>query len=159
MAETLGSLCDKLTIVKLKQWHAENDAKLRSLAIQQNQLEDEIDQFIDDAASGAIPIQRLTFAANKVYRAAGNNIEAVKGSIGQVVSRLATVNCELWHEQEKVYEFEKVPAEDKNIVVKRLAHLNLERTQCIDEIDSAFSETIASTTGQNDSHIGGNKCI
>ena len=27
MAETLGSLCDKLTIVKLKQWHTDDPAR------------------------------------------------------------------------------------------------------------------------------------
>jgi len=28
MAETLGSLCDKLTIVKLKEWHSEKQPEL-----------------------------------------------------------------------------------------------------------------------------------
>jgi len=56
MAETLGSLCDKLTIVKLKQYHSENKESLLSLEQQQNQLTDEIEEFILDAASGLIPI-------------------------------------------------------------------------------------------------------
>jgi hypothetical protein len=38
MAETLGSLCDKLTIVKLKQWHSEDAARLQSLGLQEQQL-------------------------------------------------------------------------------------------------------------------------
>ena len=33
MAETLGSLCDKLTVVKLKQFHADDPQRLESLAI------------------------------------------------------------------------------------------------------------------------------
>jgi len=28
MAETLGSLCDKLTIVKLKQWHTTDKTRI-----------------------------------------------------------------------------------------------------------------------------------
>jgi len=32
MAETLGSLCDKLTIVKLKQFHTGDVQRLESLA-------------------------------------------------------------------------------------------------------------------------------
>ncbi len=62
----------------------------------------------------------------------------MQGSIGDIFSRLAEVNCELWHEQEKVYEFNKVPAEQKDEVVKRLALLNLERNQCIDQIDKGL---------------------
>ena len=69
MAETLGSLCDKLTIVKLKEWHSEKQPeRMRSLATQEQQLREEIDAFIADAASGRIPVERLTFAAHKVYR-------------------------------------------------------------------------------------------
>jgi hypothetical protein len=34
-----------------------------------------------------------------------------------------------------VYDFEKVTFTEKNIVVKQLAVLNLERNKCIDEID------------------------
>lgn len=145
MAETLGSLCDKLTIVKLKQWHTDEPARLVSLAEQEKQLKNEIDEFTTAAIDGTVPIDKLTFAANKVYKKEGNNIRAVEGSIGDVFSRLAEVNCELWHEQEKVYEFDKVPLEQKDAVVKQLALLNLERNQCIDQIDKklhAFAESL-----------------
>jgi hypothetical protein len=57
------------------------------------------------------------------------------------------VNCQLWHEQEKVYEFEKVPAEQKDVVVKGLAILNLKRNKCIDLIDRQFAGLV------------GNKCV
>ncbi len=143
MAETLGSLCDKLTIVKLKQFHTEDGARLQSLATQQKQLQDEMDAFVADALSGAIAPERLTFAANKVFKAQGNAVAAVEGGIGEVFGRLAQVNCELWHEQEKVYEFETVPDDQKNAVVKQLAVLNLSRNQCIDRIDRAFSALVS----------------
>ena len=42
MAETLGSLCDKLTIVKLKQYHSDDPQRLESLALQAGQLQQEI---------------------------------------------------------------------------------------------------------------------
>jgi hypothetical protein len=67
MAETLGSLCDKLTIVKLKQWHTEKQDKLKSLEDQEEQLQQEISEFITAAVTGKIPVDRLTFASNKVY--------------------------------------------------------------------------------------------
>lgn len=143
MAETLGSLCDKLTIVKLKQFHSEDKERLRSLETQEQQLRNEIDDFVSAAVAGLIPTERLTFAANKVYKQEGNVVAEVLGSIGEVFSQLALVNCTLWHEQEKVYEFEKVPPDEKDKVVKRLALLNLERTKCIDQIDSQFSSIVS----------------
>jgi hypothetical protein len=136
MAETLGSLCDKLTIVKLKEWHSEQQPeRMRSLAAQEKQLCEEIDAFIADAASGRIPVERLTFASNKVYRREGNVVAEVTGSIGAIFSHLAEVNCTLWHEVDKGYEIEKVPPEGKDSLIKQLAMLNLERNQCIDQID------------------------
>ena len=145
MAETLGSLCDKLTTVKLKQWHSDSPERLQSLAQQERQLQEEISEYIAAAVSGQIPLERLTFAANKVYKKEGNTVAEVQGTIGEMFSRLADVNCRLWHEQERVYEFEKVPAEEKDGVIKQLAILNLERTRCIDQLDRAFRDGIAAT--------------
>jgi hypothetical protein len=144
MAETLGTLCDKLTIVKLKQYHSEDRERLASLQIQQNQLSEEINEFISDAINGLIPVNKLTFKSNKVFKKQGNEIQDIKGTIGVVFGKLAEINCLLWHEQEKVYDFEKVPALEKDKVVKQLAILNLERTKCIDEIDVTFSDLILS---------------
>lgn len=136
MAETLGMLCDKLTIVKLKEYHTEDLGRLESLKIQARQLQIEINEYLHDAIEGKIPIDRLSFAANKVFKKQGNEVKDVIGNIGEVFYQLADVNCRLWHEQEKVYEFEKVPAEEKNVVVKQLALLNLERNKCIDAINA-----------------------
>lgn len=143
MAETLGSLCDKLTIVKLKEWHSEDPVRLENLRRQEAQLQSEISEYLDAAFAGRIPAERLTFAANKVYKKEGNDVPDVTGTIGEVFSRLADVNCRLWHTQERVYEFEAVPVAEKDGVIKQLAVLNLERTRCIDEIDRSFQQGIA----------------
>lgn len=142
MAETLGSLCDKLTIVKLKQYHSEDEIRLKSLANQETQLQNEIDKFVCDAFLGNIPPEKLSFSANKVFKKEGNETRSFVGEIGEVFAELANVNCELWHEQEKVYEFENVPIEEKDNVVKRLAILNLERNKCIDAIDRNLKEKV-----------------
>ncbi len=142
MAETLGSLCDKLTIIKLKQWHAGDAQRLSSLDAQEGQIKNEIDDFVGRAAAGMIPPERLTFAANKVYKMEGNVVPDVAGSLGEMFSQLAVVNCTLWHEQEKVYDFDAVPTAKKGDVVKQLALLNLQRNKCIDEIDRLFRLTI-----------------
>lgn len=142
MAETLGMLCDKLTIVKLKQYHTEDPTRLQNLDIQSSQLQLEIDDYIFDAISGKISKDRLTFDSNKVFKKEGNEVKDIVGNIGEVFYQLADTNCRLWHEQEKVYEFEKVPVEEKNIVVKKLALLNLERNKCIDAINNTFASVI-----------------
>nr|WP_321397836.1 hypothetical protein [uncultured Desulfobacter sp.] len=135
MAETLGSLCDKLTIIKLKQYHSDNPSQISSLHNQEKQLQQEINEFVVSAATGNIAPEHLTFTSNKVFKQEGNIVADVTGMIGEVFAQLADVNCKLWHEQEKVYTFETVPAEEKNEVVKQLALLNLERNKCIDQID------------------------
>src|ERR1044072_5239517 len=72
IAGTLGSLCDKLATVKLKLWHTEDLDRLDSLKSQEKQLHQEIDELVAAAISGDIPVERLTFAANKVYKKDGN---------------------------------------------------------------------------------------
>lgn len=138
MSETLGSLLDKLTILELKHWHSEDEEQLASISLQIRQLREEINGYVGNAVKGLISPSQIRFPSNKVYKKAGNAVPEVGGSLGEVVSRLATVNCRLWHQQEKVYEFEKVPPEEKDGVVKQLAVLNLERNKCMDEIDLQF---------------------
>lgn len=142
MAETLGMLCDKLTIVKLKQYHSVDQARLDSLSIQANDLQEEIDGYIADAIAGKIPPNKLSFASNKVFKQEGNEVREIKGNLGEIFYQLADVNCTLWHEQEKVYEFEAVPLDEKDSVVKKLAILNLERNKCIDAINAVFASMI-----------------
>ena len=149
MAETLGMLCDKLTIVKLKEYHTADAARLQSLASQAHQLQEEIDEYIKDAASGKILSERMTFASNKVFKKEGNTVEEVTGNFGDIFYRLADVNCRLWHEQEKVYEFEKVEHGDKDNVVKQLSLLNLERNKCIDAINTQFMQLIKTKNTQD----------
>ncbi|MCW3091363.1 MAG: hypothetical protein JWP81_2432 [Ferruginibacter sp.] len=143
MAETLGMLCDKLTIVKLKQYHSTDEARLQSLNQQCKQLQIEIDGYVADAIAGKIEPERLTFASNKVFKQQGNEVQEIQGQIGEVFSQLADINCRLWHEQEKVYEFEAVPPNEKDVVVKQLALLNLERNKCIDAINAQFALLIS----------------
>jgi len=143
MAETLGTLADKLTTVKLKLWHTDDAERIASLKTQEKQLEAEINEFVGAAIGGNIPIERLTFAANKVYKKEGNAIADFSGSIGELFSQLAETNCKLWHVQEKVYEFEQIPAAQKDEVIKELAIVNLERNQCIDRLDQEFQRSVS----------------
>lgn len=143
MAETLGMLCDKLTIVKLKQFHTDDVDRLNSLDYQSKQLQQEINDYISDAINGIIPLSKITFNSNKVYKKEGNELSEIKGNIGELFYQLADINCILWHEVEKGYDVDKIPSEEKGILIKRLAVLNLNRNQCIDLIDIAFKEMLS----------------
>jgi phenylalanyl-tRNA synthetase alpha subunit len=142
MAETLGTLADKLTTVKLKLWHTDDAERTKSLQAQEKQLQDEIDEFVRAALTGEIPFERLTFAANKVYKKEGNALTEFSGTIGEIFSQLAEVNTRLWHIQEKVYEFDKIAVTEKDEVIKQLAIVNLERNQCIDKLDVEFRKAV-----------------
>ena len=142
MAETLGSLCDKLATVKLKLWHTDDAARMESLRAQEKQLQQEIDEFMSAALSGDIPLERLTFAQNKVYKKDGNVVPEFSGTMGQSFAQLAQTVCKLWHVQEKVYEFESIPVSEKDGVIKELAIVNLERNQCIDQLDQQFRDLV-----------------
>ncbi len=142
MAETLGSLCDKLATVKLKLWHTDEADRLESLRAQEKQLQQEIDEFMSAAMAGDIPLERLTFAQNKVYKKEGNVVPEFKGTLGESFAQLANTVCKLWHVQEKVYEFEAIPVEQKDGVIKELAIVNLERNQCIDQLDRQFRDLV-----------------
>ena len=98
MAETLGTLADKLTTVKLKLMHTDDPDRMRSLLAQERQLQDEMNELVGAAIAGEIPTERLTFAANKVYKKEGNIVPDFHGTIGQMFSQLAEVICRLWHE-------------------------------------------------------------
>ena len=147
--ETLGSLCDKLTIIKLKQYHSEDKSRLESLTQQEILIKEEIDELFEKALNGEIPIEKLSYAANKVYKKDGNEARSFTGNLGTLFSELADVNCKLWHEQEHVYEFEKVSPESKDKVVKQLAILNLERNNCIDAINNSLIEIVTKNNFKN----------
>lgn len=150
VTETLGELCDKLTVVKLKLFHTDDSQVVALLKAQEHQLREEITTYMHDVFSGKIPVEKLTKPSLKIYKKKGNEISAIKGDLGFVFSELATVNCRVWHEQEKVYDFEKIEPSEKNAVIKRLAVFNLQRNQCIEMIDSdvkkmVFKAKVAST--------------
>lgn len=144
MAETLGTLCDKLTIIKLKQYHCDNEDKSTSLNLQEKSLINEMDEFINKAINNQISPDLLKFASNKIYNQEKNITRVIKGNIGELMSELSEINCKIWHEQEKVYNFESVPHEEKNGVIKLLAIFNLERNMCIEQIDKIFYDLLVS---------------
>jgi hypothetical protein len=144
MAETLGSLCDKLTIIKLKQYHADaaNREIQESLSSQEFQLREEINTYVAGAISGGIPLEKIISKSNKIHTGVTAN-PICTTSLAGMFSVLAAVNCEIWHHQEKIYNFESVPADMKDSVIRQIAILNLQRNGCIDSINQLFRDELS----------------
>ncbi|MFH1578395.1 MAG: DUF4254 domain-containing protein [Candidatus Omnitrophota bacterium] len=120
MAETLGSLIDKLTIKDLRQYYLKNmlkpsrgkrsggkqpktksfsgiilKKKLRLVGSQKKDLIEEIDNFITAAVKGKVKIREDKL---KLYNAPEDMGRIPKsGSFGEIMTHLAQKNLELWH--------------------------------------------------------------
>jgi hypothetical protein len=134
--ETLGSLCDKLIVVELKIFHTD-DVEETNLHEQRKKLCEEIDQYVVNAVVRKIDPDNLTFDANKVYDK-DIVVPDFVGGIGTLLVTLFNVNCEIWHDVDKSYLAETIPADELCGLVKRLAVLNLHRNKCIDAINTQF---------------------
>jgi hypothetical protein len=143
MAETFGSLCDKLIVVKLKAYHTKHDDKerLESLSTQEFQLRSELNEYVANAIVGNIPKESLTFQLHKVHTGVTIPVLPVV-SIAGSFSTLVDVNCDIWHLQEKLYNFEKVPADKKNFIVRQISVSNVQRSNCIDALNMQFKEML-----------------
>lgn len=138
MAETLGSLIDKISIVNLKIEHTKDKDKIENLYTQNRNLCEEIEEYINDALLGKVAINKLQIKANKVYDEGKYIINIDNRSIGNNISQLISCNIKIWYEQENIYNFERVPESKKNVVTKNIAELNLERNKLIELIDQEF---------------------
>lgn len=141
--ETLGSLCDKLCVIKLKQNHTDVRDRERqdNLAMQELNLLYEIADYFKDAVSGKIPKEKLSVKSNKIHT--GTDMPGIDFSnMGILVSMLAQINCEIWHLQEKLYNFSVIPAEEKDAVVEAITKENLKRGRCVEGIDMKLQELL-----------------
>jgi hypothetical protein len=128
--ETLGSLVDKLTIIKLKQFHTpfDNTKRFESLDAQERSLIEEIDEYILKNDGRVIPANKVCDIKVSVF-----------GTPGGLISDLAMTNTKVWHLQEDLYDFSNLPDEKKDYTVINIAKLNIRRTALIEEIDKEFS--------------------
>jgi len=105
MAETLGSLVDKLTIANIRLWHLEDARRDRSLAdadrlraadaiaevnSQRNDLMDEIDNFLYLAAHGKVKLQAPKMKIYRKFRLTAEE-EAAAEALARTPSRAKAV--------------------------------------------------------------------
>ena len=144
MAETLGSLVDKLSIKNLRIWHldealeqknASDYAELkarRDLADKQRQnLVNEINDFLVSAFKGEVCIRD-----EKIKLYANTNVsssDSIK-KLGEAVSELAIRNIELWHCEDEVRRTDLADVEIVKIK-RRIDTTNQERNDLMDKVD------------------------
>jgi len=144
MAETLGSLVDKLSIKNLRIWHldealeqkntsdyAELKAK-RDLADKQRQtLVNEINDFLVSAFKGEVCVRD-----EKIKLYANTNVsssDSIK-KLGEAVSELAIRNIKLWHCEDEVRRTDLADVEIVKIK-RRIDTTNQERNDLMDKVD------------------------
>ena len=144
MAETLGSLVDKLSIKNLRIWHldealeqknASDYAELkarRDLADKQRQnLVNEINDFLISAFKGEVCIRD-----EKIKLYANTNVsssDSIK-KLGEAVSELAFRNIKLWHCEDEVRRTDLADVEIVKIK-RRIDTTNQERNDLMDKVD------------------------
>ena len=144
MAETLGSLVDKLSIKNLRIWHldealeqknASDYAELkarRDLADKQRQnLVNEINDFLVSAFKGEVCIRD-----EKIKLYANTNVsssDSIK-KLGEAVSELAIRNIKLWHCEDEVRRTDLADVEIVKIK-RRIDTTNQERNDLMDKVD------------------------
>ena len=146
MAETLGSLIDKLSIKNLRSWHLEEmiagkngtkteveelKAKLETVEWQRQDLQQEIDAFFDGALKGKVKIRDKKV---KLY----DNPAAVSAEgmddLGNAISELALRNIKLWHLEDEVRRTD-IPDAEVVRLKREIDTANQERNNFIDKID------------------------
>jgi len=153
MAETLGSLIDKLTIKDLREFYIRQllrnkkkkrfsqrdlENKLKILRSQKRSLASEIEDFMAKAAKGKAV---LTDDKLKLYNPPGVAKIGKMGDITSGIDRLARKNIELWHLED---EARREGVSDAYIgrVKKKIDKANQERNDLIDAIDYLFKSRI-----------------
>lgn len=151
MAETLGSLIDKLSIKNLRYWHLdesiakENSSspqtqelkiKLKLVDSQRKDLLNEIDTFLAAALTGDV---KVCDEKVKLYR--NTNVSSLENinKLGEAVSELAMSNTRIWHLEDEVRREDLLDSE----VVKLKRNIdqnNQERCNLVDKVDEILQQ-------------------
>jgi Protein of unknown function (DUF4254) len=153
MAETLGSLVDKLTIKDIREFFinkmidekrgefnpAELNQKLAILNKQKESLKKEIDAFVLNCVKTRVVVKDEKL---KLYNAR-KDIGAIPetASLGGAISGLASKNLELWNLEDQA---RRKDVELKYIgqVKRKIDLCNQQRNDYIDKIDTLFEQKI-----------------
>ena len=153
MAETLGSLIDKLSIKNLRYWHldevaqtkdasdpqiGELKAKMGLVDRQRKELLEEIDTFLAAALAGEV---RIRDEKVKLYK--NLNVASSDGlnRLGEAVSKLAISNIQLWHFEDEVRR-EDLPDAEIVKTKRNIDATNQERNNLMDKVDEILENLV-----------------
>ena len=151
MAETLGSLIDKLSIKNLRYWHLDEliqqenssdlkteelKAKLIIVESQRKDLLNEIDTFLAAALAGEV---KVCDEKVKLYR--NTNVSSFNNmnKLGEAVSELAVSNNRIWHLEDEVRR-EDLPDSEIVTLKRRIDQANQERCDLVDKVDEILKK-------------------
>ena len=146
MAETLGSLIDKLSIKNLRYWHLDEliqqenssdlkteelKAKLIIVESQRKDLLNEIDIFLAAALAGEV---KVCDEKVKLYR--NTNVSSLEkvSKLGEAVSELAMSNTRIWHLEDEVRREDLLDSEIVKLK-RKIDQNNQERCNLVDKVD------------------------
>ena len=153
MAETLGSLIDKLSIKNLRYWHLDEDSQARDSSDPQKQelmdkmelvdrqrkeLLEEIDVFLSSALAGEV---RIRDEKVKLYKNLNVTSADDVNHLGEAVSKLAMSNIILWHLEDEVRR-EDLPDTDIVKTKRKIDTNNQERNNFMDKVDEILENFV-----------------
>ena len=153
MAETLGSLIDKLSIKNLRYWHLDEDsqardasdpqqqeliAKMELVDRQRKELLEEIDVFLSSALAGEV---RIRDEKVKLYKNLNVTSADDVNHLGEAVSKLAMSNVKLWHLEDEVRR-EDLPDTDIVKTKRKIDTNNQERNNFMDKVDEILENFV-----------------
>jgi len=153
MAETLGSLIDKLSIKNLRYWHLDEDSQARDSSDPQKQelmdkmelvdrqrkeLLEEIDVFLSSALAGEV---RIRDEKIKLYKNLNVTSAEDVNHLGEAVSKLAMSNIKLWHLEDEVRR-EDLPDTDIVKTKRKIDTNNQERNNFMDKVDEILENFV-----------------
>lgn len=153
MAETLGSLIDKLSIKNLRYWHLDETAQARDVSDLQKQelmdkmelvdrqrkeLLEEIDVFLSSALAGEV---RIRDEKVKLYKNLNVTSAEDVNHLGEAVSKLAMSNIKLWHLEDEVRR-EDLPDADVVKTKRKIDTNNQERNNFMDKVDEILENFV-----------------
>jgi len=151
MAETLGSLVDKLSIKNLRLWHLDElleetsgapakreelQAKRELVLKQSRDLMGEINGFFVAALDGKVKIrdEKIKMYENKNVKPS----DAIK-ELGLAISELSLRNIRCWHLEDEVRR-EDLPDSEIVKLKRRIDATNQERNDLMDKVDEILSK-------------------
>jgi len=142
LAETLGSLVDKLAIKNirlsnLRKAKKKSRKKIDIVQTQRRNLIEEMNQFLAQAFKGKV---KLKDEKVKLYGQAGVEGKIYR-TLGALVDRLSQTNIQLWHLEE---EARRSDVDDAYIgrIKRKIDIVNQSRNDLIDQIDELLERKI-----------------